>query len=331
MATEEKNENVVVIRTIDSIHVGARHRKDLGDIDALAESIDNEGVLQPITVTPDGVLVCGARRLAAYKQLGWSEARVWVRSGISTDLEFMLAEQDDNAFHKPLTAVEAATLYREMKELLAADAAQRKASTQLSPENQPRWNGPAESAGPLKEPLGDARRQAAEMVTGTSSYTRLEEINFIQRTAEDQAQPEEIREVAGRFLDEIHDDAPTHPRWQQVKQLVASAEAERDLMLHQLAEAKLSEVRSGKKPKKRSAGGPVAIAPMTPRAFVLTWSELHTLYASTDPAEIAVKITRPEADTFFTAIGEWNDFADRLRAALRDDSAAPTPRQLRAI
>jgi len=330
VAIEDKPENVVVIRTVDSIQVGARHRKDLGDIDALAASIDDEGILQPITVTPDGVLVCGARRLAAIKQLGWSEARVWVRSGISTDLEFMLAEQDDNAFHKPLTAVEAATLYREMKELLAADAAQRKASTQLSSENQPRWNGPAESAGPLKEPIGDARRQAAEMVTGTSSYTRLEEINFLQRTAEDAGHPAEIREAAQGFLDEIRDGAPTHPRWQQAKNLIAAAEAERDLMLHQLAEAKLSEIRSGKKPKKRSAST-AAIAPMTPKAFVLTWSELHTLYASTDPAEIAVKITRPEADTFFTAIDEWNDFADRLRAALNDEPAVPARGRLRAI
>lgn len=315
MSMEDKTENAVVIRTVDSIQVGARHRKDLGDISALASSIEKEGLLQPITVTPEGVLVCGARRLAAIKQLGWTEVRVWVRSGISTDLGFMLAEQDDNAFHKPLTAVEAATLYSEMKVLLAEEAAERKAATQFTTNNQPRWNGRVESAGPTNGPLGDARRQAAEMVTGTSSYTRLEEINFLQRTAEDPAQPESIRETARGFLDEIRDGAPTHPRWQQVKHLVTAADTDRDLMLHQFAETKLSEVRSGKKPKKRGTGSAPGSS-MTARAFVLTWTELHQLSPSADPVDIASKITETEADTFFTALDEWHDFADRLREAL---------------
>lgn len=326
---DDKTENVVVIRTVDSIQVGSRHRKDLGDITALAASIEKEGLLQPITVTPDGVLVCGARRLAALKHLGWSNVRVWVRGGISTDLGFMLAEQDDNAFHKPLTAVEAATLYREMKALLSEDAAERKAATQFSTNNQPRWNGHAESAGPKPEPLGDARRQAAEMVTGTSSYTRLEEINFLQRIAELAAQPESIREAARGFLDEIRDGAATHPRWQQIKELVAAADAERDLMLHQLAEAKLSEVRGGKRPKKRGPSSPAATASMTARAFVLTWSELHALCPSADPIDIAAKITETEAETFFTALDEWQDFAARLRDAL--DGDAGSPRRLRAV
>ena len=47
-------------RVVDSIIVGTRHRADLGDIDALAASIEREGLLQPLTVTIDGVLVCGA-------------------------------------------------------------------------------------------------------------------------------------------------------------------------------------------------------------------------------------------------------------------------------
>ena len=52
-------------RTVESIQVGHRHRADLGDIEALAASIQEHGLLQPITVTPEGVLVCGRRRLAS--------------------------------------------------------------------------------------------------------------------------------------------------------------------------------------------------------------------------------------------------------------------------
>ena len=44
-------------RTVASIQVGPRHRTELGDIDELAASIERDELLQPITITPDGVLV----------------------------------------------------------------------------------------------------------------------------------------------------------------------------------------------------------------------------------------------------------------------------------
>ena len=55
-------------RALSSIEVGRRHRTDLGDIAALAASIARDGLLQPITITPDGILVCGLRRLEALRQ-----------------------------------------------------------------------------------------------------------------------------------------------------------------------------------------------------------------------------------------------------------------------
>jgi ParB family chromosome partitioning protein len=119
-------------RTVDSIQVGTRHRTDLGDIDALAASIREHGLLQPITDHPDGVLVCGRRRLAAIRQLGWRTVSVWVRSGISDRLGHLLAEQDENLHHKPLTQLEAAALYRELKQLMAEDAARRQVASRFS-------------------------------------------------------------------------------------------------------------------------------------------------------------------------------------------------------
>lgn len=330
----DKEDTFVVIRTVDSIHVGNRHRKDLGDIDALATSIERDGLLQPITVTPDGVLVCGARRLAAIKQLAWTEVRVWVRSGISTQLGYMLAEQNDNMLHKPLSQLEAAELYREMKVILAEDAAQRKAATQFDGDENREMSGPAESAGPSKGPRGDARRQAAEMITGKSSYTRLEEINFIQRIAEDPNQPEELRAAAQGFLDDIREGAPVHPAWEQTKELLAAAKADRDVLLHRIAEEKLAEVRAEKKPQRRASRSSAAarMEPMPVRAFVITWTELGNLLPATDPVVIAAKLTEPEAEMFFTVIDNWVEFADRLRQALDrlvgDNEARPN---LRAV
>ena len=62
---------------IKSIKVGDRHRRDLGDIRSLAESMDRNGQFHPILVTEDGELVAGERRLRAARRLGWEyiEAR----------------------------------------------------------------------------------------------------------------------------------------------------------------------------------------------------------------------------------------------------------------
>jgi ParB-like chromosome segregation protein Spo0J len=58
--------------SVDEIVVGDRHRKDMGDLQRLAVSIETEGLLQPIGVTPDNELVFGERRLRAVKDiLGW--------------------------------------------------------------------------------------------------------------------------------------------------------------------------------------------------------------------------------------------------------------------
>ena len=61
---------------ICNIRVGDRIRRDLGDIDGLAQNIDAIGLLQPLVVLSDGTLLAGARRLAAVKLLGWQEVPV---------------------------------------------------------------------------------------------------------------------------------------------------------------------------------------------------------------------------------------------------------------
>jgi ParB family chromosome partitioning protein len=56
---------------IGEIKVGRRHRKDMGDLEGLAASIEDIGLLNPITVDEAGRLLAGARRYAACKLLGW--------------------------------------------------------------------------------------------------------------------------------------------------------------------------------------------------------------------------------------------------------------------
>jgi ParB family chromosome partitioning protein len=64
-------------RAIADIKVGKRRRRrDMGDIGTLAESIEDIGLLNPITVNERCQLLAGARRLAACKQLGWKRIPV---------------------------------------------------------------------------------------------------------------------------------------------------------------------------------------------------------------------------------------------------------------
>jgi ParB family chromosome partitioning protein len=57
---------------IKSIRVRRRIRKDLGDVEGLAESLSRFGQLHPIVLTRKKVLVSGRRRLEAARILGWT-------------------------------------------------------------------------------------------------------------------------------------------------------------------------------------------------------------------------------------------------------------------
>ena len=196
-------------RAVSSIIIGNRHRTDLGDIDALAASIARDGLLQPPTITPDGVLVCGRRRLAAIQKLNWRVVNVWVRQGISDRLGHLLAEQDDNLLHKALTPLEAAALYRELKALLAEDAARRQAESRFTRDRQPEsesdggGNFPAPSS-----PAGEARQQAAAMIPGAASYRTLDKIEYVQQAAARDDLPVDTRTQVADGLARIEAGAP---------------------------------------------------------------------------------------------------------------------------
>ena len=60
---------------IDDIKIKKRVRKDLGDLDALKNSLRTYGLLNPITITRDYELIAGERRLQAAKALGKHKCR----------------------------------------------------------------------------------------------------------------------------------------------------------------------------------------------------------------------------------------------------------------
>jgi ParB/RepB/Spo0J family partition protein len=72
-----------------------RQRRELTKIDELAESIFRIGLINPVVITPDGVLIAGERRLTACKQLGWTSIPVQLTSDL-TDYELQCIELEEN-------------------------------------------------------------------------------------------------------------------------------------------------------------------------------------------------------------------------------------------
>ncbi len=320
-------------RAVDSLIVGKRHRTDLGDIETLAASIERDGLLQPLTITIDGVLVCGARRLAAIKMLGWRTVSVWVRGGLSDRLGKLLAEHDDNMLHKPYNQLEAAGLYREIKQVMAEDAARRKSATQFSAENQPGNDGPGKFPGPSGA-LGDARELASAMIPGGGSYKTLEKVGYIEEIAANPAQPESLRAEAAAALERIEAGDPVHPLYLAIRESAEAAREVREATMHALAEdavARATAMKKGKKPKPRPKplvpdDAPPVRYPV--RAFVQTWGELAGWWTHYDIDVLAVELTDEQYENFLTVAEATARFADSLRAAREAHAAQPILRAL---
>lgn len=96
------NPTTLPINEIQSID---RQRLDLGDIQGLADSINQHGLIQPIVVTKDKRLIAGGRRLAAHKLLGRPRIDVVFREDMSQD-ELHILELEENIRRKEETWAE---------------------------------------------------------------------------------------------------------------------------------------------------------------------------------------------------------------------------------
>lgn len=107
---------------LDAIAVGDRVRKDMGDIESLAESMKRHGLLHPVVVKKDRTLVAGHRRIEAAKRLGWEDISVTM-----IEVEDLLsAERDENTERKDFTPTEAVAIGRLIEEQERPKALQRR-------------------------------------------------------------------------------------------------------------------------------------------------------------------------------------------------------------
>lgn len=313
--------HVELERRIDSITVGVRHRQDPGDLTALTKSIEEVGLLQPVTITPDGVLICGWRRLEALRRLGRRTLNVWVRSGISDQLSHLLAQQDENEQRKPLSPVETARLYAEIKMLEQEDAQRRMAATQFGAAGR---RGEASGSGDSPKPCGDARTRAAQRLTGRDGWQRLEQTNWIESVAKDETLGDSVREFAANMLSEIDGGAPVSPAYKRVRAAVELASSppppsqdEQDEVARLAAEA-LKRVQEEENAKRRRAlRSKAKRAPKhhSPRSFVLMWSELEGWTELYDVSELAGALKDEEWARFERVVDETIELRDQLREA----------------
>lgn len=340
--------HIELARAVASIHVGHRFRSDLGDLDELVASIRLLGLLQPITISPDGTLICGVRRYAAVVELGWKTVSVWVRSGISTDLERLLAEQHENTMRKSLTPTEAARLYAELKKLYQEDSARRQLATQFGAGSRAALSGPTDSVGPH----GITRVQAAKAITGKRSEFTLEHVLEVERLTKDPATPDNLRAVAIRELTAMDSDGKVHGHFLTVKAAISELYPPAELVsatsvgqpstlalrhlhtveapegLAEAAKKALARARAARSTA-RSTGSPtlreppIEVARFSIRAFLMTIGETDYWWLHYDPAEIGTALTAAQWEQFDDWVTRTAAFRDAAHDAAQLNDLVP--------
>jgi ParB family chromosome partitioning protein len=101
---------------IEDIIVKKRIRKDMGDIESLAESLKRYGQISPIVISRKNMLIAGGRRLEAAKSLGWRTINA-VISESAGELERLELEVEENIQRRDFNMEEVADATRKIYRL----------------------------------------------------------------------------------------------------------------------------------------------------------------------------------------------------------------------
>ncbi|MEK3787598.1 ParB N-terminal domain-containing protein [Paenibacillus sp. FSL K6-1230] len=158
---------------INLIKVNDRIRKDFGGIEELARDIEQNGLINPILVTPDYQLIAGERRLRAHQFLGREEVTVRVME--IEDFEHQLRlEISENEHRKEFTFSERVDWARRLEEVERIKAKERMAGKENLPD----------------QPSGQVRDIVADQA-GFGSGRQYDKAKYIK----DNATPEIIQQL----------------------------------------------------------------------------------------------------------------------------------------
>lgn len=143
---------------IGSVKIADRHRKDMGDLQSLADSIREVGLLQPIGVTKNNGLVYGHRRLLAARDLlGWKEI-----TAVIVDLDSIVSgEYAENEIRKDFTLSERDSIRRAID---AEEKAKAKERQKRKPESVQQNSAEQKPKQPDRTKQPQSRTAAAKRV-----------------------------------------------------------------------------------------------------------------------------------------------------------------------
>lgn len=181
---------------INHIKVVDRHRRDLGDLADLIESINKVGLLHPLVVDSELRLIAGQRRLEALRKIGWPSVPVRVVKKVADAQKMLEAERDENTCRKAMTPTELASLTDALLEIERPKAAERQAAAQAQPGERV---GECPRATTYEEEKGKSTDKAAQAAGWSgNSYRRVKRV---ERAAADDSLPEQVRAVAAGLND----------------------------------------------------------------------------------------------------------------------------------
>jgi hypothetical protein len=161
---------------ISTIKIGQRHRQELGNIDELARSIAEVGLLHRVVITPDGTLIAGQRRLAACRKLGWQNIPVHVLDMA----EIARGEFAENAFRKTFLPTEVHAIWQALEPIERAAAQERQKATRFG-----------SGGGKLPQPSKGKTRDKVAKLAGVSGRT-MDKIAEVMQAAEANARYEPL-------------------------------------------------------------------------------------------------------------------------------------------
>ena len=101
---------------ISEIKIKKRIRKDPGDIEGLAASLRQHGLMNPVVVNSRNELIAGYRRLQAARCLGWRHIEATVMEA-ADELAKLELEVDENVLRRDFTSEELAAALRQLEKL----------------------------------------------------------------------------------------------------------------------------------------------------------------------------------------------------------------------
>nr|WP_154957467.1 ParB N-terminal domain-containing protein [Paenibacillus xylanexedens] len=195
---------------INQIKVSDRIRKDFGGIEELAQDIAQNGLINPIVVTPNYQLIAGERRLRAHQYLGRKE--VVVRVMEISDFEHQLRlEISENEHRKEFTFSERVEWAKRLEEVERIKAKERMAGGK---ENVP------------EHPAGQVRDIVADQV-GFGSGRTYDKAKYIMENAT----PEIIQQLDEGIIS-------THKAYVETKERLEAAVREAETRANQAEQEK---------------------------------------------------------------------------------------------